>query len=187
MSTYISLLRGVNVGGKTIRMADLKTLFENLGLTNVRTYLQSGNVLFDTPPGGAFSGVDGEALAGAIEAEIARSFGFSASVLIRTALDLQRVIEANPFLHGRLEDTARLHVTFLKGIPASNRVTFLQVPEGETDEFVVGEGEVFLFCPNGYGRTKLSNAFIERKLDLTATTRNWNTVTALYGMARVER
>jgi uncharacterized protein (DUF1697 family) len=82
-----------------------------------------------------------------------------------------------------MEDPARLHVTFLKGIPQSARVSALKAPPGELDEFVVGEREVYLFCPNGYGRTKLSNAFLEKKLDVTATTRNWNTVTALFAMA----
>jgi uncharacterized protein (DUF1697 family) len=177
VNTFISLLRGVNVGGKSIRMADLKSLYEGLGFGNVRTYLQSGNVLFDSSNG------NGSALGAVIEAQMARSFAFSTSVLVRTAPDLQRVIQGSPFLHGRLEDPASLHVTFLKGIPLSARVDALKAPEGETDEFVVGEQEVYLFCPNGYGRTKLSNAFLERKLDLTATTRNWKTVTALFAMS----
>ncbi len=181
MSTFIALLRGVNVGGKTLRMADLKSLCEELGYANVRTYLQSGNVVFDS------GNPDAGAHAAAMEAQIFRSFGFSASVLVRTPQELKHTIEDNPFLHGRMEDPARLHVTFLKGVPAPVRLGNLRVPEGDTDEYAVGEREIYLFCPNGYGRTKLSNTYFERKLDLTATTRNWNTVTALFAMAEEGR
>jgi uncharacterized protein (DUF1697 family) len=177
MNTFISLLRAVNVAGKTIRMADVKTLYEGMGFANVRTYLQSGNVVFDS------SEADGGALSAAIEGQLVHSLGVSAAVLNHAAQEWQRIVNMNPFLHGRMEDPAWLHVTFLKGTPLISRLTALKVPEGETDEFRVGEKEIYLFCPNGYGRTKLSNTFFERKLDLTATTRNWNTVMALLSMA----
>jgi len=177
MTTYISLIRAVNVGGKTVRMADLKAAYEEMGFTNVRTYLQSGNILFDSPQ------PDPGSLAGAIEGQMVHKINVSASVLLRTAPDLKRTIDANPFLHGRLEDISRLHVTFLKTAPTQARLSALKKPEGEADEFMVSGQEIFLFCPNGYGRTKLNNTFFERKLDVIATTRNWNTVTALYAMA----
>ena len=179
MSMFVSLLRGINVAAqKTIRMADLKALYEQLGFSHVRTYLQSGNVVFESPDQAA------ETLAETIEAQIERSFDFPVSILMRNGRELQQVIDSNPFLHGRNEDPGRLYVTFIKSSLSLSKVSSLKIPEGEMDEFVVSEKEIFLFCPNGYGRTKLSNTFFEKKLDLTATTRNWNTVLALRQMAQ---
>jgi len=179
MKTYISLLRGINVSGqKKIRMAELRSLYEALGLVRVESYLQSGNVVFDSDE------PDGAKLAGLIEAEIEQTFGYSVPVLVRTPADFRRIIESNPFAGDRNEDPARLYVTFLYQLPAGEQWRKLASPTGTADEFVIGEQEIFLFCPNGYGRTKLSNNFFEKKLGVPATTRNWKTVNALYQMAR---
>lgn len=178
MKIFISMLRGINVSGQNkIRMAELKSLYESLGLVNVETYVQSGNVIFDT------SAQDASRLTALIEAQIKRSFGYTVSVFIRDRNDFQRILRHNPFLSGRNEDPAKLHVTFLYGSPSKSKLNGLIAPSGEADEFFVGEKEIFLFCPNGYGRTKLSNTFFERKLNVPATTRNWNTVNALYQIA----
>jgi len=180
MNTFISMLRGINLGGhKMIRMAELKSLYEALDLVNVKTYVQSGNVVFDSPER------DASKLASLIEAQIERSFGHAVSILIRSPNDFQRIVDTNPFLHGRNEDPAKLHVTFLYSSPSKSQLSNLGVPKGEADEFFVGNQEIFLFCPNGYGRTKLPNNFFEKKLDTPATTRNWKTVTALHQMANV--
>jgi uncharacterized protein (DUF1697 family) len=178
MPTYISMLRGINLGShNSIRMPELKGLYEALGFTNVSTYVQSGNVVFsgddrDTPE-----------LEAAIQAQIAATFGFDVPVFVRQARDFQWLLDENPFLHGRSEDPARLHVTFLSAAPPQEKLDALVKPAGENDEYVIIGRDVFLFCPNGYGRTKLSNAFFERKLGLPATTRNWNTINALLKMA----
>jgi uncharacterized protein (DUF1697 family) len=178
MSTFISMLRGINVSGqKRITMADLKSLYGSLHFANVETYVQSGNVVFDS------SGQNAAALAYSIETQIEKTFGFAVPVFIRDADDLQRIIDSNPFLNERPEDPAKLHVTFLYRSPSAAGLGNLVIPPGETAEFAAGDREIFLFCPNGYGRTKLSNSFFERRLDMPATTRNWKTVLALYDMA----
>ncbi len=176
--TFISMLRAINVSGQNrIAMPELKRLYEGLGLTNVQTYVQSGNVVFDSPGRAAAE------LAAAIEAQIAQKFALKVAVFVRDVEDFQRILDGNPFLTGRNESTAFLHVTFLNQMPTAAQWSSLKAPGGVSDEFVPGVQEVFLFCPNGYGRTKLNNTFFERKFGITATTRNWNTVQALYKMA----
>ena len=175
MNTYISMLRGINVSGqKKIRMADLRKLYESLGLINVQSYLQSGNVVFDSEEKNA------EKLRDTIEAQIESTFGFSVPVLIRIGDDFRRVIENHPFAR---EEAIRVLVTFLYERPDESKLEDLSHHEDKIDQFVIGEQEIFLFCPGGYGRTKLSNNFFEKKLGVIATTRNWKSVNALYEMA----
>ncbi len=178
MNTFISMLRGINVSGqKKIRMVELQKLYKSLDLVNVRTYVQSGNVVFES------SEPDPSKLAELIESQIEQAFGFQVVVFIRDADELRRIIESNPFLNPRNENPDKLHVTFLYRTPSASAWNTLNAPDSEADEFVPGEKEIFLFCPNGYGRTKLSNSFFERKLGVPATTRNWRTVNTLYAMA----
>jgi uncharacterized protein (DUF1697 family) len=175
MQTYISMLRGINVGGqKQVRMADLKSLYESLGLGNVQTYVQSGNVVFDNKE------QDAEKLRKFIEAQIKATFSFSVPVTIRTADDFKRVIESHPFAN---EDPIRVLVTFLYEHPEKSRWDKLSLYKDKVDQFTLGEQEIFLFCPGGYGKTKLSNTFFEKKLGVVATTRNWKSVNTLYEMA----
>ena len=175
MQTYISLLRGINVSGqKKIRMTELQSLYESLGLTNVQTYVQSGNVVFDSVE------QDATKLTKAIEAQIEATFGFSVPVLIRSADDFYRIIESHPFKN---EEPVRVLVTFLYEYPEQSKRDDLSEYKDKVDQFAIGEQEIFLFCPGGYGKTKLSNTFFEKKLDVVATTRNWKTVNALYAMA----
>jgi uncharacterized protein (DUF1697 family) len=173
----ISLLRGINVSGqKAIRMPDLKALYESLGFTHVTTYLQSGNVVFDcTIP-------EASTAAATIEQAIERQFGFTVSVLIRNGDDFGRIIEGNPFLPHRNDESEKLHVTFLSDWPSAEALKSLEKTIDPTDEYFLSGKEIYLFCPNGYGRTKLSNNFFEKKLKSAATTRNWKTVNALYGL-----
>jgi uncharacterized protein (DUF1697 family) len=173
------MLRGVNVAGqKKIPMEALRRLYASLGVVNIRTYIQSGNVVFDSGE------ADAALLAIQIETKIEGSLGFSVTVFIRPAQDFQRVIARNPFLTQRQEDPSKLHVTFLYEPPSEAKLNILQNPGSGTDEFIGGVQEIFLFCPNGYGKTKLNNGFFERQLGTPATTRNWNTVNALNTMAR---
>ena len=177
MPTHISLLRGVNVAGRTVRMAELQRIYDSLGFKNIQTYLQSGNVLFES------GRADAEDLARQIESAIKKSLGHTVSVLIRSPRDLRRIFGTNPFLQGRREDPSKLHVTFLESLSSRAALAGLTKPPGETGEFIAGAHEIFLFCPDGYGRTKVNNAFFERKLKTSATTRNWNTVVALFELA----
>lgn len=178
MKTYISLLRGINVSGqKKILMAELKSLYESLGFKNVQTYVQSGNVVFENEE------QDAETLRKSIETKIEANYGFSVPVLISTRDDFLRLIESKHFRKERSENPTRVMVTFLFDYPEQTRLIELSIPENDTCEFVIADQEIFLFCPDGYGRSKLSNNFFEKKLDVIATTRNWKTVNALYKMA----
>jgi uncharacterized protein (DUF1697 family) len=177
MNTFISMLRGINVSGqKRVGMTALKSLYESLGMLNVRTYVQSGNLVFES------NEQSPSKLANMIEVQIERSLGFSVSVFIREPKDFEQIIASNPFLK-RNEDPSKLHVTFLDDSLLGSALSNLAMPNKEGDEFFAGDKGIYLFCPNGYGRTKLSNAFFERKLKVAATTRNWKTVNALYKIA----
>src|SRR5205823_668163 len=127
---------------------------------------------------------DQDEIARSIEAAITRSLGFSVPVVIRDEKRFQQLIDGNPFLKQRHEDPSKLHVTFLSNSPSASALSKLATPPGSADEFLVDGKEIYLFCPNGYGITKLSNNFFEKKLGLSATTRNWRTVNALYDIAK---
>jgi uncharacterized protein (DUF1697 family) len=174
--TYAALLCGVNLGSRNkVSMADLGALVAALGYEDVRTYLQSGNVVFvATEPGAT--------IVRRLEEALARELGVPASVIVRTRTELRRVVDANPFAR-RERDPKKLLVTFLADTPSRAAVRALDPTEHAPDEFAVVRREVYLHCPNGYGRTKLSNAYFERKLGVAGTNRNWRTVTALAELA----
>ena len=173
--TYVCLLRGINVSGrKVIRMADLRKLFESIGFGRVETYLQSGNVVFESESAGASS------LADRVKDEIERWFGFDVPVIVRERRRFLRVREHNPLIGLEGIDEAKLHVTFLSRLPAATNLERLQSFDAAPERFAVRGDCVYLYCPNGYGRTTLSNNFLERKLGMVATTRNWKTVNALH-------
>jgi uncharacterized protein (DUF1697 family) len=175
---YVALLRGINVGGrKMIRMDDLRSLFIALGCDDVRTYLQSGNLIFS-------SEVDKESrFAREIENRIARDLDMTVKVLLRSSDDLDRIVAGNPFLRRKKIDRSKLHATFLAQDPKPARVATMETPAGIPDELSLGEREIFLHCPNGYGRTRLNNAFVEKALGVAATTRSWKSVTKLRDLA----
>jgi uncharacterized protein (DUF1697 family) len=152
-------------------MADLRTLFAEVGAQNVTTYIQSGNVVFASGDGPA-------ELAKAIEQRMESDHGLDVTVLLRTKAQLAKVLGGNPFASGD-RDVAKLHVTFLADSPDRARVRELDAEEGGPDEFRLVGREIYLHCPNGYGRTLLNNAFFEKRLGVRATTRNWRTVTKL--------
>src|SRR5262245_22426027 len=177
MTTHIALLRGINVGANTLRMEHLRALFAELGFSDARTYVQTGNVLF-TAAGPSTS------LAARIEEKLAAEARLPVSVIIRTSTQLRRIIDANPFLQEAGVDAKKLHVTFLASRPSKSA---LAAPAGVSrgaDRWHPAGDAIYLHCPDGYGRTKLNNTVIERLLSTRATTRNWNTVTALYEMSR---
>jgi len=164
-------------GRKKIRMEELKALYESLSLRDVKTYIQSGNVVFSCP-GSRAGDVRGE-----IERAIERTFGFQAAVIVRTREEFERVIRNNPFTKKRKEDIAKLYVTFLSEIPAALSIEALENFRGGPDEFHVAGKEVYVFCSGGYGRTRFNNTFFEKKLGVAATTRNWKTMNALFALA----
>ena len=173
---YIALLRGINVGGKKrIKMADLVEALEPLSLKNIRTYLQSGNVIFE------HDSIDSDEIAKNIQEKINEAFGISVNVIIRTEEELEDIINSNPFIKNQDIQIDKLHVTFLKELPDS---IAMDLNKSENEEFEVNGREIYLYLPNGYGRTKLTNNIFEKKLKTTATTRNWKTTNKLLEMSK---
>ncbi len=176
MQTFIALLRGINLGNHfKMKMPALKTMFEDLGFEAVRTYLQSGNVVFDS------SASDISSLEAKIEAAILEEFGFVVPTLIRLPADFERIVDANPFPEQTISNSIQPYVIFLKNTPASQK---LELPESEFAEHVFGELEIFVYYPTGSGTSKFSNNFVERKLKTSASSRNWRTVLALLEMSK---
>jgi uncharacterized protein (DUF1697 family) len=168
--TWVALLRGINLGQRNkVSMADLKQLFAAMEAEDVETYLRSGNVVFKSRV------TDGAELTGAIERRIKAELGLDVTVLLRTKAELDDVVAGNPFPGA--ED--KLHVTFLAEEPERARADSLDPARAGRDRWRVVGREVYLHCPDGYGRSKLSNAYFEKQLGVAATTRNWRTVTAL--------
>jgi uncharacterized protein (DUF1697 family) len=175
MQTFISILRGINVSGqKKILMADLKVLYENLKFKDVRTYIQSGNVIFKSNE--PLSDIEFEKK---IEDQIFKKYDFHVPVIIRSEDEIRKIIAANPFLKEKNIEQKKLHVTFLSNIPDKENVESIEKMDFSPDKFMISGKEVYLYVPNGYGETKISNTFFEKKLKVKATTRNWNTVNKL--------
>ncbi len=177
MKTYVALLRGINVSGKNaIPMARLQKTFGDLGFTGTKTYLQSGNVVFQAPQ------ADEAKLAGAIEGGITRDFGLQIPVLVLSAKDLDRIARSNPLWPEAGGDETHFHSTFLFQPVSSKTFGALELPATGDERAVLLKNVVLLHCPHGYGRTKLNNNYFERALGVPATTRNWRTVKALQGL-----
>ncbi len=176
--TYVALLRGINVGGKNkVPMADLTALFEEAGCAEVRTYIQSGNVLFRAPAKIA------SRLPGTISERIARRLDLRVPVVLRTAEELEEAARRNPFLAAGA-DPDTLHLMFLADLPRPAAVAGLDGRRSPPDAFAVVGREIYLRLPNGAARTKLTNAYFDAKLATTSTMRNWRTVLKLVDLAR---
>ncbi len=170
---FVALLRGINVGGKNkLPMTDLARIFVAAGCANVRTYIQSGNVVFAAAAGCA------ERLPDLVAKKIAERFEFRAPVVLRTANELHRVAAGNPFLKSAVDQGA-LHVAFLADLPQKRRVAALDPERSPGDSFEVRGREIYLHLPNGVARTKLTNDYFDSTLATTSTVRNWRTVLKL--------
>ena len=178
MQTFISILRGINVSGqKKILMVDLKKLYESLKFSEVKTYIQSGNVVFKSD-----SKISDIQLARKIEKAISAKYKFEVPVIIRTKEELEKILSQNPFTKEKSIDPKKLHVTFLSETPDREKVVQIKEVDFSPDQFIIKGKEIYLHIPNSYGETKLSNKFFENKLKVSATTRNWNTVNKLFEM-----
>ena len=176
---HVALLRAINVGGtKKLLMAELRAMFEAAGCADVRTYIQSGNVVFRADPALA------ERITALIEAEIAATKGFQVPVVTRTAAEWSAVVEGNPFLAAGA-DPAQLHVGFLAEEPSAARIAELDPDRSPPDAFEVRGREVYLHFPNGTARSKLTVDYFDRVLGTTITIRNWRTVRKLHEMAGI--
>ena len=176
MTTYAALLRGVNVGGNLLKMDRLRLICAELGLENVRTYVQSGNIVFAAARGNASH------WAGVLESRLSGESRLPVAVLVRTGAQIERIVAGNPFLKEKGIDPARLHVTFLRQAPAKSAIGKLDALAAGADRFRCAGTEIYLHCPDGYVRSKLSNNALEKALAIPATTRNWNTVRTLHEM-----
>jgi uncharacterized protein (DUF1697 family) len=178
-TTLVSMIRGINVAGhKPIKMAELVKLYQDLGFENPRSYLQSGNVVFET------RGARGRDLAGAIERGILRAFEMDVSVALKSAAQMSAAFAGNPLASRPGVDPKFLYATFLIRPDPGASLDAVTLPLGKGEVAVHLGDVVYLYCPNGFGDTRINNTFFERKLRVRATTRNWNTVTALERMAR---
>src|SRR5947199_4099223 len=173
---YDGMLRGINVGsGKMVKTERLRASFAALGFGEVRTYVQSGN--------GVFQSERKSELTRTIEAKIQRDFGFTVPVLIKTSKELAQIVHDNPLLKVKGIDVSKLHVTFLSNAPPKTAANALEDLATTRERFRILNREIYLYCPDGYGKSKLTNNIIEKKFSLVATTRNWRTVNALLKMA----
>lgn len=178
MTTYISLLRGINVSGKNpIKMESLRQLYESLGFQNVSTYVQSGNVIFNAAT------ADTHQLASTVTAQIKKDFGFEVPIIVLSLEQLKNVVNHQPFSHEQAIDPAFLHITFLDSRPGSYELKTIEEKKQAGEKLVISDDAVYLYCPNGYGKTKLHNTFLEKRLKVTATTRNWKTTLQLLQIA----
>ena len=179
MQTYVSMVRGINVGGKKVKMNDLKELYKSLDFHDVKSYIQSGNIIFRT------KNTKPSVLIDIIENKIDKVLDLDVKVLIRTKKELKNIINGNPF---RNEDINYLYVIFLSDIPSKKLIKDLNNnfdfnKKNESDKFCISEKEIYLYLPNGYGRTRFNNNFFEKKLGISATTRNFRTVNKLFYIA----
>ncbi len=180
-AAFVALLRGVNVGAANrLPMAALAGVFARAGADRVETFIHSGNVVFDAETG------EGEAIAARAEREIERAFGFRAPIVVRGADRWRALIAANPFL-ARGAGPDHLHLGCFSAAPSVAALAQLDPSPSPPDEFVVAGAEIYLRLPLGAARSKLTNAWLDSRLGVTSTTRNWRTVTRLAAMIEARR
>jgi uncharacterized protein (DUF1697 family) len=179
MATQIALLRGVNLGAsRRVRMEALRELLTGHGHANVRTYVQSGNVVLD-------STARPKQLERTLERQLAAGLGFEVDVFVRTRAELARVLERNP-LAGTATDPSRYLVTFLRAAPAAKLVAQLRAVDLAPEQLAVSGREIYSWHPDGVGRSELAKRLSERSLGMTATARNWKTIEKLLVLAAGE-
>jgi uncharacterized protein (DUF1697 family) len=176
MAVHVAMLRGINVGGRhRVPMAELRTLLTDAGYEDVRTYVQSGNIVLTSPSKPAEVERD-------LRARISERFDFDVPVVVRNRTQLKRVIERDP-IDDAADDPKRYQVTFLAGKLPADVATRLQERMIESERFVVRGREIYTWHPEGVARSKLAGAIADKGLGVTATARNWTTVTTLLEMA----
>jgi uncharacterized protein (DUF1697 family) len=179
MPIYVSMLRGINVGGhKRIKMDQLRQSFEALGFEQVKTYIQSGNVVFKTGK------TSPAALSNKIEERFLKDFGFPASVISRTADEMSKAIKNNPFLKRRGIDPEKLHVMFLSAVPGPAALEKLADLTAAPDQSLRSGQEIYFYLPNGVSQSVLMKNPVDRILAVVTTTRNWKTVNSLNQMCQ---
>ena len=175
---YVALLKGINVGGhQPVAMADLRSMLTALRFENVRSLLQSGNLVFEAPKRKPFD------LERDLEAEARRRLRLDRTIMVRTAAEWLRLVADNPFPREAARDPARMTVTFLKSAPSAARIAALErVMTGPETARVIGP-HAYIWYPEGIGRSALAGTVVEKALDTAGTNRNWNTIFEAFGDA----
>jgi uncharacterized protein (DUF1697 family) len=172
--TYIALLRGINVSGqKLIKMEELRKIFEDTGFKNVRTYIQSGNVIFDAPK------TKNESLAAKIEEHLNKVFGYEVKVVVRTAAEVEEIVKNYPFGKVKDHDNCKIYVSFLEAEPDKNKAKELASLSSDGEMFHIKGVNVYLLCRKNFMDSLISKNIVEKTLKVKSTTRNWNTVNKL--------
>jgi uncharacterized protein (DUF1697 family) len=179
MNTYISFLRGVNMTGhNSIKMTELAELYVKIGFFDPETYIQSGNVVFADK-----SEVEPSSHSKKIEEAILERFKYIVPVMIRTVKDLQDLFSVNPFLKEPDFDPVKMAVIFLHEEPTEVQIRKVEYIDYPPDKFEIVGREIFIYCPNGFGKTKLYTNFFEKKMEVTGTARNWKTISTILKIA----
>lgn len=177
MFTHLALLRGINVSGHNMmKMEALQSMLESVGFQNVQTYIQSGNVFVDSEEESPAS------VGFKIKHEIFKAFGHEVPVVVINKEDLEKCLKNSPYLKEKEVDTKKLYVAFLSNTLRSESINDLKISQFKPDEAVIDGNKIFIKYAVGAGKTRLDQKYIEKKLNLIATIRNWNTVTQLLKM-----
>lgn len=178
MKIYISVLRGINVGGnRIIKMEALREMYRQLGFEEIQTFIQSGNVIFRYKKTGT------KELEEKISFRILADFGFEVPVIVLEMEELENLVSSNPFAGEEGRNISSMHITFLSEMPVGEKLDKIGAELCRNDEFRVRDKVIYLYCPEGYGKTRLTNGFFENRLNVNATTRNWKTTIELLSMA----
>lgn len=179
MQTYISFLRGINMTGhNSMKMNDLEQLYIDLGFSKVETYIQSGNVIFSSD-----DDLEIPDLTSKIEREILEKFKYQIPVMVRTIDEIEKYTSLNPFLEVTNFDPSKMAVLLLHETPSEAQIEKVKNVDYPPDRFKIIDKEIYIYCPNGFGRTKLYTNFFENKMKVIGTARNWKTITTILGLA----
>ena len=182
MDTFITLLRGINMAGhNTIKMTGIVDLFRQSGYTDAETFIQSGNIVFTSRNGNT------DDVSSGIRKAILSKFNLDIAVITRTSDQMKRIISDNPFLEEPAFDPSKMAVLFLENKPSEEQILKVSGIDHLPDKFHVNGSEIYVYCPNGFGKTKLYTNFFEAKMKVTGTARNWKTVNTLLGMAEKKK
>jgi len=179
MQILISFLRGVNIAGHNkIKMIELSALYKKIGFKDAETFIQSGNIIFSN-----MENVPVKELATKIEKAINQKFNYNIPVLIRTEEEMRKIVAFNPFLNEENFDPSKMAVIFLYEEPLPDQIDSIKNIDYPPDKFKIIGREIFIYCPNGFGKTKIYTGFFENKMKVVGTGRNWNTINTLLEIA----
>jgi uncharacterized protein (DUF1697 family) len=179
MQTLISFLRGINMAGHySLKMTDLSDMYKSLGFKDARTYIQSGNVIFTSAANQQVTEITEK-----IEAAILKKFGYVVPVITRSTDEIKNIIAANPFLQEDKFDPSKMVAILLYEKPTEIQIQKVIKISYPPDKFVITGNEIFVYCPNGFGKSKLYTNFFEKKMGVTGTARNWKTLTTILSLA----